>query len=961
MQDTSRFAVKSIVVATMMALPIFAYALDPIDTDDTCKDVIVDAGEVGVINSKGFFAVISRNGNLAQLTGQDLTINAKGGGVRALGAIAVGDEFTSSIVLGNEQTQSITINAGKVDSKPQNASGISAVGTSNATVQTGTLSVNVLGKGTGNEGIAARNDGSNIQIDANNVVVKVSADFYKDKSMAYGIQKVGEGKLNINAKNSVYIGARTEGNAAYVVSEGLRVAGGGSVNVTGQDIFIEGISTNQAAALRVSNGAMTVGQDNSTVKLVAKSDNLAFGIFSPTTSDDEHAKTFVNGKTIDIVSNGGKTGIGITLENRSQALSSSQELVLGNKNSVVSILATAKDKGGEATGVRTMYNNSKLTIDGSELVINAKAAEGSAIGIAAMIGHLNETKAESSIIINSDRTVIRAEGGEYSAAIQTTSQGHVAINGHLDAQAENVIMTRGLSSIEINKANAQDKVINLKGNINFNTENFNKPESETTSAGSVVINLTNAQSSWEGGVLRSYGTKPSDSNFDLSDVRVSLSNGAQWTPVTIESIENTEGGQKPLTLDSLSMNDGIVNITGNDVQATVDNLSGKGGTVNLATTKTDAGLLAGSFEATNTKNEVLLDVNLTNSDMTAELTSDEITSEQAKDLMGNVVGDKVQTSTSVPEGMINPGFAVDAQGQSHQAQANTLMQSSLELAAAVPLALNRIMMNDVRKRLGDIRTTEGTHGVWARYDGGKLTGEGSLKNDFNTIQVGMDTVPMEGSARMGVAFSYTDSDAEYARGNADMKAYSIAMYGTKMFESGMFFDVIGRMGTADTDLTVDGKHKGTMDNVVLGVSGEVGWRFDVNDMFYVEPQAEMTYTYVNGENLKLSTASYEVDSVNSLMGRLGFAAGLKCPADKGNVYVRASAVHEFLGDSKITGTNLGQRNSYEIDGQDTWVEYGIGANLNLTKSTYVWADVERTTGGALDEDWRATVGVRYAF
>ena len=289
------------------------------------------------------------------------------------------------------------------------------------------------------------------------------------------------------------------------------------------------------------------------------------------------------------------------------------------------------------------------------------------------------------------------------------------------------------------------------------------------------------------------------------------------------------------------------------------------------------------------------------------------------------------------------------------------MQSSLELAAAAPLALNRIMMNDVRKRLGDIRTTEGTHGVWARYDGGKLTGEGSLKNDFNTIQVGMDTVPMEGSARMGVAFSYTDSDAEYARGNADMKAYSIAMYGTKMFENGMFFDVIGRMGTADTDLTVDGKHKGTMDNVVLGVSGEVGWRFDVNDMFYVEPQAEMTYTYVNGENLKLSTASYEVDSVNSLMGRLGFAAGLKCPADKGNVYVRASAVHEFLGDSKITGTNLGQTDSYKIDGQDTWVEYGIGANFNMTKSTYVWADIERTTGGALDEDWRATVGVRYAF
>ena len=47
--------------------------------------------------------------------------------------------------------------------------------------------------------------------------------------------------------------------------------------------------------------------------------------------------------------------------------------------------------------------------------------------------------------------------------------------------------------------------------------------------------------------------------------------------------------------------------------------------------------------------------------------------------------------------------------------------------------------------------------------------------------------------------------------------------------------------------------------------------------------------------------------------------------------------------------------------QDTWAEYGLGANFNITDSTYVWADVERTAGGVLDADWRATVGVRYSF
>lgn len=41
--------------------------------------------------------------------------------------------------------------------------------------------------------------------------------------------------------------------------------------------------------------------------------------------------------------------------------------------------------------------------------------------------------------------------------------------------------------------------------------------------------------------------------------------------------------------------------------------------------------------------------------------------------------------------------------------------------------------------------------------------------------------------------------------------------------------------------------------------------------------------------------------------------------------------------------------------------YVAGVNFNLMPTTYFWADVERTSGGVLDEDWRATVGVRNAF
>ena len=572
-------------------------------------------------------------------------------------------------------------------------------------------------------------------------------------------------------------------------------------------------------------------------------------------------------------------------------------------------------------------------------------------------------------ISSSNGTYIDAYSGNTEAkfnkatAITVFSQGIANIEGDLFINTQggngNAIQARGGSEININTSGKHRVVIN--GDIAFGYE---AKSSGTPVNADVNITLVGKDSSWTGNSTVIWGSKPSTDKIEVNkNIVLSLKDGAVWTPTHTanDSYETENAGTQYTNLSQLSLSDGVVKITGHDIDVKIDKFEGKG-TVNLATNLEESdGKQTGKFTVLSAQDNAALSVNLMDSSMSRKLTADEISPEQASSLKQNVNGKDVAVTTNVPEGMVLPGYGIDDSNVTHQNSANTLMQSSLELASAAPLALNRIMMNDVRKRLGDIRTTEGTHGVWARYDGGKLTGEGSLKNDFNTIQVGIDTVPTEGSARMGVAFSYTDSDAEYARGNADMKAYSIAMYGTKMFDNGMFVDVIGRMGTADSDLTVDGTHKGTMDNVVLGVSGEVGWRFNLAETVYIEPQAEVTYTYVNGDKLNLGSASYDVDSVNSLMGRVGFAAGLKCPSDKGNVYVRASAVHEFLGDSKITGTNLGQTDSYEIDGQDTWVEYGIGANFNMTKSTYVWADVERTTGGALDEDWRATVGVRYAF
>jgi len=290
---------------------------------------------------------------------------------------------------------------------------------------------------------------------------------------------------------------------------------------------------------------------------------------------------------------------------------------------------------------------------------------------------------------------------------------------------------------------------------------------------------------------------------------------------------------------------------------------------------------------------------------------------------------------------------------------NELMDAALQQATVTMVSLDKILTNDVRKRLGDIRSDKNTTGVWMRWDGGKLKGDSGLTNNFNTIQIGGDTKAAK-NCRIGFAGSFTHGDTEFSRGNGELEGFSFALYGTWMGDNGMFADVVARLGKFSTEMNVEGL-KGDMDNRVASLSGEYGWRFNVCDQFFVEPQVELAYTYVSSDDLQLGDARFAFDSVDSLTGRAGVVAGWNLPDERGNVYARASVVQQFMGDAKISGSVNGKGNIQEIDGEDTWLEYGIGANVKLSDSTYLWADVERTEGADIEEEWRGTVGVRFSF
>ena len=105
----------------------------------------------------------------------------------------------------------------------------------------------------------------------------------------------------------------------------------------------------------------------------------------------------------------------------------------------------------------------------------------------------------------------------------------------------------------------------------------------------------------------------------------------------------------------------------------------------------------------------------------------------------------------------------------------------------------------------------------------------------------------------------------------------------------------------------------------------------------------------------------EQEDFDSLVARAGLRAGFYFPDHRGTFYARISGAYEFLGDVKYDAGkgSVSTRHVEELDG--AWVEYALGANFNLNKVTYVYADLERTSGGSVDEHFRWNLGVRRVF
>ena len=265
----------------------------------------------------------------------------------------------------------------------------------------------------------------------------------------------------------------------------------------------------------------------------------------------------------------------------------------------------------------------------------------------------------------------------------------------------------------------------------------------------------------------------------------------------------------------------------------------------------------------------------------------------------------------------------------------------------------------LRQRLGELQSGA-DNGVWARMFGGKLGGD-EFTNKYKTYQFGYDA--QAGDWLVGAAYEYSDGSLNYTSGSGKNKIGAVSLYGTLQGKDNSALDIVVKRGRIYGDMDIYGKYsdQGDYSTDATSIGVEYSKRFDGGNNVYFEPQAQLTfgridgYDYISNKGVKVA-----YDDLNSFIGRLGIVAGKAF--SRGDVYVKASVLHEFSGNSSVTMLAAnGESYSAEKDYGDTWLEVGIGGNITLGKNFELYGDVERSFGGDVTKNWGATVGLRYSF
>ena len=272
------------------------------------------------------------------------------------------------------------------------------------------------------------------------------------------------------------------------------------------------------------------------------------------------------------------------------------------------------------------------------------------------------------------------------------------------------------------------------------------------------------------------------------------------------------------------------------------------------------------------------------------------------------------------------------------------------------------------KRLGELRWSKNNDGAWGRVINRRLARSGTQAFDvsMNTLQLGYDRrIPLSfGDIFVGGAIEHSRGTEKYDDGDGSVYMTDGALYGTFKGRSGDYVDVVTKAGKLFTHYSSDYSDGGDFENWGFSASAEYGHKFDLGWSWSVEPQAQIKYSYLWGDDYTSDNgAKIYQDDMDSLVGRLSllvakeFGTGTENPV---RIYAKGSVLHEFLGDRNETlYQDVAMHDSTDLAG--TWYSAGIGANVGLSENCSFYVDAERDFGTDIKVQYRIQGGFRFEF
>ncbi|HAI3750294.1 serine protease autotransporter toxin Sat [Escherichia coli] len=279
-------------------------------------------------------------------------------------------------------------------------------------------------------------------------------------------------------------------------------------------------------------------------------------------------------------------------------------------------------------------------------------------------------------------------------------------------------------------------------------------------------------------------------------------------------------------------------------------------------------------------------------------------------------------------------------------------------------------VNNLNKRMGDLRDINGESGAWARIMSGTGSAGGGFSDNYTHVQVGADNKhELDGlDLFTGVTMTYTDSHAGSDAFSGETKSVGAGLYASAMFESGAYIDLIGKFVHHDNEYTATFAGLGTRDYSSHSwyAGAEVGYRYHVTDSAWIEPQAELVYGAVSGKQFSWKDQGMNLTmkdkDFNPLIGRTGVDVGKSFSGKDWKVTARAGLGYQFdlfaNGETVLRDASGEKRIKGEKDGR---MLMNVGLNAEIRDNLRFGLEFEKSAFGKYNVDNAINANFRYSF